>query len=82
MVLMELKEGAWHGANGVTPHNSLHGGADVSLEDVQRRGFFGIESELMLADCKRIDLGGAVYVGSGHGACHPHNARVECTCSA
>ena len=67
MVLMELKEGAWHGANGVAPYNSLHGGADVSLEDLQQRGIFGIESETMLGTCKRTDLGGAVYAGSGHG---------------
>ena len=67
MVLMELKEGAWHGENGLTPYNSLHGGADVSLEDLQQRGIFGIESEKMLGTCKRTDLGGTVYVGSGHG---------------
>ena len=67
MVLMELKEGAWLGTTGVTPYNSLYGGADVSLEEVQRHGFYGIESELMRADCTRTDLGGAVYVGSGHG---------------
>ena len=67
MVLMELKGGAWHGENGDTPYNSLHGGVDVSLEELQQRGIFGIESELMLSTSARTDLGGAVYVGSGHG---------------
>ena len=65
---MELKGGAWHGENGDTPYNSLHGGVGVSLEELQQRGIWGIESELMLATSARTDLGGAVYVGSGHGA--------------
>jgi len=71
VVLMELKGGAWHGGRpGVGTTAELYGGVDISLEDLQRRGIFGIESERMLANCKRTDIANAVYVGSGHGVSH------------